>query len=282
MYNAKFISDNGVSYLFGAKGKTAFSMDVGSGISVDLGTSQGFLQVGEFVNSQSIRGKNITVTGAVYGNVEKKKNELRKAFAPFTSGKLVFNDTHYIRVYVQSTPSFSAKKGNGKFTMLLYAPSPLFRNVKESVYRVGTTTPTFSFPINYAIPHKFGERASGGLAQIYNDGDVAVPFRAELYFVGYSVNPVITDYNSYKSFKINGDFSAGDFLTIYRNDKNILKVELFDGYKTSDIIDQVDESSTLFEIPVGNSPFVITDNNGGMGIEAAIMFNEAVVSVYES
>ena len=51
MYNVIFESENGQKYVFGADGETVFDMDLGNGVSVDIGTSQGFSQVGETVES---------------------------------------------------------------------------------------------------------------------------------------------------------------------------------------------------------------------------------------
>lgn len=282
MYKAEFVSDKGLSYLFGSEGHTAFSMDVGNGMSVNLGISQGFSQVGEFVDSQSIGGKPISVKGVVYGNVEQKKNELRNAFAPFTSGKLIFNKTHFIRVYVEESPTFSARKGDGRFTMLLYAPKPLFQNITESVYKIGEIQPLFSFPVNYSEKHIFGKTVSPGFAMILNNGDVPVPLQISLMFHADCKNPKITDNKNLKFFKLNGTFSAGSVVNIYRDDFGILKVVQESEENSQDIINMVDEDSDFFEITVGSNPISVTADVGSGSIETIIKFNESVVSVYET
>lgn len=282
MYKAKFVSDKGITYLFGAEGKTAFSMDVGNGMSVNLGTSQGFLQIGETVETQSIRGKTISVQGAVYGNVKKKKDELRKAFAPFTAGKLIFNDTHFIRVYVQNTPTFSAKKGDGRFTMLLYAPNPTYQSINKTVYDINKIKPLFMFPLNYAEPHKFGEKMGTNTVLVQNNGDVPVSLSVEMYFTTHCENIKIENVVSRKFMKINGYFDAGLRLKVGRNERGIFYVTQTDGVNENDLIGNVDEASTLWEIPVGDSLIGVFAEVGQEGIMAKISFNEAVVSVYET
>ena len=69
MYSAIFESDNGQKYVFGADGETVFDIDLGNGVSVNVGTSQGFSQVGETVESMTVGGRAITVRGTVFGNV---------------------------------------------------------------------------------------------------------------------------------------------------------------------------------------------------------------------
>ena len=78
MYSATFISDNGEKYVFGPSGNTACDIDLGSGISVNIGTSQGFAQVGVTVENQTVDGRTITITGTVYGNVPERKVQSRK------------------------------------------------------------------------------------------------------------------------------------------------------------------------------------------------------------
>lgn len=282
MYSARFISDSGNSYLFGSKGQTAFQMDVGTGIPVDLKLSQGFAQVGESVNTQSVSGKIINVVGAVYGNVEKKKNELRKVFAPFSSGKLIFNETHYIRVYVKNSPNFSAVKNHGKFTMTLYAPYPFFRNVKPSLQKIGELVPMFTFPVNYAIPHKFGEKGLERHSKIVNGGDVPVPYDITIVATVSVQNPVITNLLTGEKMKINGSLDGGDALHIFRNKHGIFQAELIKDNVINDVISWVDEESNFFELPVGDSVISVIDDQGGGSLETTLVFEEAVVSVYES
>ena len=96
MYKVVFESDNGQKYVFGVDGETVFDMDLGNGVSVDVGTSQGFSQVGETVESMTVGGRTITVRGTVFGNVQSRKKIMRKVFAPFVWGKLIFEGKHYI------------------------------------------------------------------------------------------------------------------------------------------------------------------------------------------
>ena len=132
MYNVIFESENGQKYVFGADGETVFDMDLGNGVSVDIGTSQGFSQVGETVESMTVGGRQISVRGDIFGNIQSRKKIMRKVFAPFVWGKLIFEGKHYIRVCVKDTPTFSPVKDDGRFTMLLYAPFPFFYSVDDA------------------------------------------------------------------------------------------------------------------------------------------------------
>ena len=281
MYNVIFESDNGQKYVFGADGETVFDMDLGNGVSVDVGTSQGFSQVGETVESMTVGGRTITVRGTVFGNVQSRKKIMRKVFAPFVWGKLIFEGKHYIRVCVKDTPTFSPVKDDGRFTMLLYAPFPFFYSVDDAHYNIGEITPMFSFPVNYATPHKFGERGTEKYTNVYNNGDIAVPFNVYMETFGTSANPMIVNLDTQEYLKLNGTLNTGDVANIYRDSNNILRAELSTGGESVDILSWVDDGSTLFQLNPGDNIIAFDDDGGGSSLTVKFTFSPAVVAVYE-
>lgn len=281
MYNAVFEADNGRKYVFGVDGKTVFDMDIGNGVTVDIGTSQGFLQIGETVENFTVTGRTIEVKGVVYGDVAKKRKEMRSVFAPFVSGKLTIQGKYYIRVYVQDTPSFSPVKDDGRFTMVLFAPYPFFYHVNQIVKAVGEITPMFRFPINYSIEHKFGQRGKEKYVNVLNEGDINAPLNVYIRSSGLSTNVTLTNLETLKYLKLNGSLIAGDVAKIYRDDKNILRAELTRDNEIIDIISWIDENSELFELNVGTNLISADDDEGGANLTVNIMFNLAVVAVYE-
>ena len=282
MYNVVFENDNGSNYYFGANGSTVFDMDIGDGVSIDIGTSQGFSQVGETIQSMSVSGRPIKVNGVVYGNVQERKKAMRKVIAPFSCGRLVFENKYYIRVCVKSAPTFSPVRNDGRFTMQFFAPYPFFKSVDEKNEAIGSIKPLFSFPVNYAVPHKFGERGAERYKNIYNDSDVRVPFSLYVYSAGTSTNLVVANLRTFKSLKLNGVLNSGDFIRIYRNDDNILQAEFHSNGETKDIISWIDESSDLFELEVGDNLISAIDDEGGASLSVKISYNPVVVAVYES
>lgn len=283
MYSARFESDNGLIFVFGKNGGNVFDMDLGSGVSVDIGTSQGFSQIGETVETLAVNGRPITVTGALFRDVDNQKKNMRKTFAPFVSGKLIFEDGHYTRVYVQDPPSFSSVKEDGRFTMQLFAPFPYFYGQNEESVQIGELVPMFSFPVNYAEPHSFGEFYKSRFSTIHNDSDVKVPYSFQIIVNGISTNPTVTNLSTFEFLRINGSFSAGYIINVYRDEYNVLRAELTDGDgNVSDIISMIDDDSTLYELSVGDNLISINDDEGGVGMSATVSFKPVVVALYES
>lgn len=282
MYEVIFQNDNGKVFTFGPNGGNWYGMNIGNGLEVTLGKSQGFAQVGETVETQSIGGRSIDVTGMFFGDIVGGKNNLRNVCAPLSSGRLIFQKSHYIRVYVKAAPSFSAVKNNGLFKMQFYAPFPFFSAFQESYFLIGGVVPSFRFPVNYGKPHRFGTRSNERYVNVVNSGDVRIPYRLVLRSEGVSTNPTLTNITTFAFLKINGIINIGQFITIFRDDNNVLRAELTDGNQVTDVITWIDDESSLFELDPGDNLISANDEEGGKALIASFTFNPAVGALYET
>lgn len=282
MYEVIFQNDNGKVFTFGPNGGNWYGMNIGNGLEVTLGKSQGFAQVGETVETQSIGGRSIDVTGMFFGDIVGGKNNLRNVCAPLSSGHLIFQKSHYIRVYVKAAPSFSAVKNNGLFKMQFYAPFPFFSAFQESYVLIGGIIPGFRFPVNYGRPHRFGTRSNERYVNVVNSGDVRIPYRLVLRSEGVSTNPTLTNITTFAFLKINGTINIGQFITIFRDDNNVLRAELTDGNQVTDVITWIDDESSLFELEPGDNLISANDEEGGKSLIASFTFNPAVGALYET
>lgn len=280
MYKARFEGDNGKIFRFGEN--NIFDFDAGEGISVNLGTSQGFSQVGEVLESQSISGRTLKINGILFGDIPSEKKKLRNAFSPFSGGKLIFNDEYYIRVYVKDTPSFSPVKNNGKFSLQLFAPIPFFYSIQQRRFLLGAIKSLFSFPVNYSEPHYFGETMINKIVDVNNDGDANVALNVEISTKTAAENIIITNLRTFKYLKINVAIDYGDIVKLWRDSDNVLHATLESGDEISDIISAIDETSELFEVWQGENFLTISADSGGDNLNAVFTFNSAAVSVYES
>lgn len=282
MYEVIFQNDNGKVFTFGPSGSNWFGMSIGNGLEVDLGRSQGFAQVGETVETKSISGRVIDVGGVFYGDIVGGKNKLRNVCAPLSSGRLICDGKYFIDVHVKSAPTFSSIKNNGRYMMQFYAPRPFFSVLSESLFEIGTVTPQFRFPVNYGHPHRFGARSANRYVNVINPGDVRVPYSLVLSASGVSTNPRITNIETLETLQINGQLTAGQYITIRRDGNNVLRAELTASGQTTDIISWIDEDSTLFELAQGDNLIVATDDESGASLEARITFHAGVAALYET
>lgn len=280
MYSVTFEGDNGSKFLFGYDGGNVFDMDFGNGLSVNVGTSQGFSQVGKTVESMSVGDRSIKATGVLFRNINEGKRTMRKVFAPFTWGRLVF-EGYFIRVCVKATPSFSPVKDDGKFSMQFLAPFPYFTSVNQISVLAGGVEPSFRFPVNYATPHTFGTRASNKTTIIRNNGDVDVPLHIHIETFGVVKVPYITNLNTRERLSISGSLTAGQSLDIYR-DNNTLRAELTTDEGVQDVLSWVNEISTLYFLHVGDNLLEYGANTGESSMMVRFTYSPAVVAMYES
>jgi hypothetical protein len=282
VYNAKYVSNTGETYDFGVSGSTVFDVDIGNGLSVDISTSQGFAQMGESVEGQNVSGRLINVKGVIYKDISNRRKMLRSVFSPFTNGRLTFDNGYYIDVYVKDTPTFSPVKNDGRFTMLLYAPFPFFSKADSGSVEFGELIPGFSFPVNYAEPHTFGTKEKTTVKNIINDGDVPVSFNVTFETTGRATNTTITDLDTGEFLRIQGNLLSGQKIVLNRTTDGVLKAVLIDGAKTTNIINRIDENSTLDKLKKGVNRLRITDDYGdGEMLIADFTYNTAVTSIYE-
>jgi len=283
VYKMEFISDTGTRFLLGADNGIVFDADALSGLEVDLGTSQGFAQVGQTVEARSVSGAPLQITGKIFRNIPATKAAMRRAFAPFRKGKLIFNGTHYLLVEVKSSPAVSPIRDNGSFSLELFAPFPFWRSARTSTYGIGVIEPLFSFPVTYSSTetHKFGSRSSERFTNIINSGDVPTAFSLSIRTTAASTNVTITNVLTGEFLRIIGTLNIGDVVEIARDSSGQLSATLTADGVTTDIVSRVDDDSNLYELAVGDNIILVSDNETSGGLIVDISFDPAVGGVYE-
>ena len=138
----------------------------------------------------------------------------------------------------------------------------------------------FSFPVNYAEPHIFAIEGAGGFVNVYNGGQVEANFRLEFYAKGEVENPEIINATTQEFLRINGTFKNEDKIVVYRKNGRLL-VEKENNGKTEDIFSMLDEDSDLLTIHVGDNVLKATAAKNDNLLTTTIIFNAAVVGVYE-
>lgn len=282
MYNCKFIADNGNTFLLGADNNIVFDMDGGNGLSVSTSLSQGFNQIGQTVETRAIEGKPLSIKGKIFRNIPETKAALRKAFAPFQRGKLIFDNRFFVDVEVKDSPSFSPVRTNGTFTMQLFMPYPFWRSMDEKSFPIGGITPAFSFPINYETPHNFGIASVQKYINIYNDGDIPAPY--SVMFTAYAAisNIKLENIKTREFLKLNGTLNIGERICVYRDRSNQLTAEkVAVTGEVENINGWVDDDSNLYTLNVGDNLISATDDAGGENLTTHVSFSPAFGGVYE-
>lgn len=276
MYNLRYIPTNGAEIILTRDyGYLINTVEGATGHAVSVTTSQGYGQIGDTVQGMSTAGQLLTISGRIPKGNTSAKRALLRAFLPLSSGRLIWEDKYYIDVVVHDSPTVSQTK-HSTFMLALYAPYPYWRRLSENYYELGGLTAEFSFPINYASPHRFGTSTTETQFNAVNNGDSAAQF-ALTVLAGDAdlVNFAVTNINTLKSLKFAGTLAAGDRLEMYRVSGQLyLRIN-----DETDAFDLLDDTSDLFELDAGDNVLLFTADSGSETAKVAVTFNESYVGV---
>ena len=282
VYNAKFISNDGGIFVFGADGSNVFDIDGLSGMTMTLTKSQTYSRVGENVSSKATGGRTLTINGRIYNNISSVKSSMLRTFGAFTAGKLIFNDKYYISAVVKDTPTVSPKRNDGAFMLRLFAPDPYFRDLKTQYVEFSSTTANFTFP--FTLSKKtfvLGSVSPTMTANAYNDGDASTAYTLTITALQNTTNPRLSCGNEYLAFAMT--LAENDELIIWRADDGSFHADWHQtgGDKVIDAVQYLDDGSTLFELGVGDNNLVVS-NREGVAMGVVVSFNSPFSGVYET
>ena len=282
MYNAKFISNDGGIFVFGADGSNVFDIDGLSGMTMTLTKSQTYSRVGENVSSKATGGRTLTINGRIYNNISSVKSSMLRTFGAFTAGKLIFDDKFYITAIVKDTPTVSPKRNDGAFMLRLFAPDPYFRDLKTQYVEFSSTTANFTFP--FTLSEKtfvLGSVSPTMTANAYNDGDAPTAYTLAITALQTITNPRLSCGNKYIAFAMT--LEENDELIVWRDDDGSFRADLHQsgGDKVLDAVQYLDDGSTLFELGVGDNNLVVS-NREGVAMGVVVSFSCPFSGVYEA
>lgn len=279
MYNAKFVKSNGDVFSFGLEYGTIFDISPLSELNVQIGTNQGFQQIGDTIQTRSMKGVTRTIRGRIIGEANSLKRRMLTVFSPFASGKLYFDGKYYCNAVVKKTPAISVNDRDAEFSMMLYCPSPYWYAAQQSSYSIGRIIPAFHFPTAYTT-HKFGTKNPSAFINVYNPGEDTDDFELEFYATGDVTTCGVIDINTQEFIEITTELTAGEVVRMYR-DSGRLRVEILSGGVATDIFGLLKYDSNLFTIRSGDNVWKMYAGAGIDSLSVEATFNVAYPGVYD-
>ena len=279
MYNAKFVKSNGDVFSFGLEYGTIFDISPLSELDVQIGTNQGFQQIGDTIQTRGMKGVTRTIRGRIIGKANSLKRRLLTVFSPFASGKLYFDGKYYCNAVVKKTPAISVNDRDAEFSMMLYCPSPYWYAAQQSSYSIGRIIPAFHFPTAYTT-HKFGTKDPSAFINVYNPGEDTDDFELEFSATGDVTTFGVIDINTQEFIEITTELTAGKVVRMYR-DSGRLRVEMLSGGVAIDIFGLLKYDSNLFTIRSGDNVWKMYAGAGIDSLSVEATFNAAYPGVYD-
>lgn len=276
MYTAEFKSGS-ASFAFGFENGVIFDIEPLSGHDVKISASQGFNQIGETVTGMSAGGVKRRISGAIIDrrNDTQIARRMQKAMAAFVRGKLIVGE-RYCEAVVEKTPEFVREKnGVMKFAAQVYCPNPFFLSVQKTVKKLGGYTPSFSFPVNYAQPHRFGVKSGGVFVNCRTDGDEAVTYRARFTTLAPANNVGLVDVNTLEEIRIHLPLEVGEEITFGREDGHLIVTKTDAHGVTTDEFAALSDESTLFMLRAGDNVLKPVADAGEDGLVVFVEYENA-------
>lgn len=274
MYNARIETTAGAVIRLGYKHGIIFDISPLSGVDVTLATSQGFQQIGETVENQSVKGVSRTIRGTFLGpEPQKQARALLRALPMFASGRLVYDDRYFCNVYVQKTPYVTKVGDKYTFSMMLYCDTPYWLDMQASSYVLGGYTAAFSFPVAYDV-HIFGTKNDSAFTNCINTGAVDVPMTVRFVSSAETEGFGLININTLEELKLNMTLHVGETVTVSREGG---RLQVMRGEE--DVFSALDENSDLYWIHPGDNVLRMTADSGLESLQASLSYNAAEIGV---
>ena len=273
MYDLKFESNTTGKVLFlNYENDIIVSRVEGAtGTSVSLGLSQGYKQVGQSVIASTVGGMTLTIRGKILDANTQKKQDLLKTFAPFSTGRLWWDNKYFVDVEVKDSPTITQER-HSVFSFRLFSQSPFWSNGTLSSFTSGISTAQFSFPIKYSSPHNFGSKDFSKEYNVYNSGSVDTVFELKIWGTEPVKNPKITNKKTGEFLRFIGDIETGELLTMRQTAKAIyITKTAVDGTETNEF-SMLDDESSLFRLKIGDNVLTNEAEEGIYSMVSKISF----------
>lgn len=272
----RYVNDNGGTLVF--EYANGYLINKPSGIDtvqVNLSQAQGINQVGSTVESKTVQPRPVTISGIIVGADQyARKEALMSVVRPDLGGKL-YADDYYLNVHVTATPTIEPRNKFAHFQFSVNAPYPYWQKDNAISQALSGVNKLFKFPWNVSRPFRFGELMVTQFINIYNGGQVPVPYTATFYAKNDVVNPSITNVNTGETLIINKSMVTGERVVVEVTHDRTYVTSSVDG----NIRGALDLDSTLFRLGVGDNVLKPEADSGLDQLEVQINFATEIVGV---
>lgn len=272
----RYVNSNGDSVVFDWAGGFLINKPTGiDTISVSLNQAKGINQVGATIQSKNIQPRPVTISGKLVGDMQaENKEKLLSVVRPDLSGKLYADDV-YLDVYVTATPTIEATPIFARFQFSVTAAYPYWRKDDSVATVLSGIQNMFKFPWNLSKPYQFGKVMETKFMNVYNSGQVPVPYTATITAKDEVVNPKITNATTGKFLLLKKTFVSGERLVVQITHERTYVTSNIDG----DCRGALSLSSNLFELDVGDNVLKPEAESGLSNMEVNIDFAIEIVGI---
>lgn len=272
----RYVNSNGDSVVFDYAGGFLINKPTGiDTLTVNLSQAKGINQTGATIQSTNIQPRPVTITGYFVGDMQpEKKEKLISVIRPDLGGKL-YADDFYLNVWPTSTPTIEARNQGARFQLSLLAAYPYWCKDDSAETVLSGIQKLFKFPWNLSRSYQFGKFMETKFMNVYNGGQVPVPYTATFTAKGEVVNPRISNATNGKFILIKKTLVSGERLVVQITHDRTYVTSNVDG----DCRGALSLSSNMFELGVGDNVLKPEADSGLTNMQVNIDFAIEIVGI---
>ena len=272
----RYVNSNGDSVVFDYDGGFLINKPTGiDTLTVNLSQAKGINQTGATIQSTNIQPRPVTITGYFVGDMQpEKKEKLISVIRPDLGGKL-YADDFYLNVWPTATPTIEARTHGARFQLSLLAAYPYWCKDDSAETVLSGIQKLFKFPWNLSRNYQFGKFMETKFMNVYNGGQVPVPYTATFTAKGEVVNPRITNATNGKFILIKKTLVSGERLIVQITHDRTYVTSNMDG----DCRGALSLSSNMFELGVGDNVLKPEADSGLTNMQVNIDFAIEIVGI---
>lgn len=272
----RYVNDNGDSVEFDFAGGYLINKPNGiDTLAINLSQAKGINQTGATIQSTNIQPRPVTITGFFVGDMQtENKERLISVIRPDIGGKL-YADDFYLNVWPTSTPTIEAKQHSARFQFSLLAAYPYWCKDDSATKVLSGVQKLFKFPWNISKSYQFGQIMETKFMNVFNGGQVPIPYKATITAKGDVVNPKITNATTGKFILVKKTLVAGERLVVNITHDRTYVTSSVDG----DCRGALSLSSNMFELSVGDNVLKPEAEEGLTNMQVDIDFAIEIVGI---
>ncbi len=272
----RYVNSNGDSVVFDYAGGFLINKPTGiDTLTVNLSQAKGINQTGATIQSTNIQPRPVTITGYFVGDMQpEKKEKLISVIRPDLGGKL-YADDFYLNVWPTATPTIEARTQGARFQLSLLAAYPYWCKDDSAETVLSGIQKLFKFPWNLSRSYQFGKFMETKFMNVYNGGQVPVPYTATFTAKGEVVNPRISNATNGKFILIKKTLVSGERLIVQITHDRTYVTSNIDG----DCRGALSLSSNMFELGVGDNVLKPEADSGLTNMQVNIDFAIEIVGI---
>lgn len=244
-------------------------------LSIKHSEAQGINQVGSTFQSSNVQSRPVTMKGRIVGSFQDAmKNRLLSVVRPDLSARL-YADDYYLEVRPTATPTIEGRSRNPSFQFSVLAAYPYWQKDNSASETLSGVRKSFKFPWNISKPYRFGEVVTAAFINVYNEGQVPVPYTVTFSAIDTVVNPKLIEADTNEYLLLNKTLVAGEKVVVQITHDRTYVNSTVDG----ECRGALDLGSSFFRLNVGDNVIKPEATSGKANLNVKIDFAAEIVGI---